>query len=267
MKKHFLSITTISLAISSGLLTTKVFPQKVEARFSYQEATPTNKSPLTSKTSNQWEALQAQRPSRPTLRPGASGNRESGGRRDVESCIRGNDNPLTALVPENNLGLTVSEYPTFLVYVPPTTAKSADFVLIDEDDNDLYKATWTLNNKPGVISIPLPKNANLPPLQIGKKYRWQFQLICNPQQPRNNLVVSTVIQRIEPSSVLLSQVNKASTSQLSSIYANAGIWVDAVASLAQQRRTAPNNSELSRDWKTLLESVKLNAIAKESLVP
>src|SRR4028118_2228835 len=45
---------------------------------------------------------------------------------------------LTALVPKNKIGRTVSDYPTFFFYLPQTEAELAEFILEDESGNQIY---------------------------------------------------------------------------------------------------------------------------------
>jgi hypothetical protein len=45
---------------------------------------------------------------------------------------------FTALVPENKIGRTVSDYPTFFFYLPQPNAELAEFILEDENGNLIY---------------------------------------------------------------------------------------------------------------------------------
>jgi hypothetical protein len=50
------------------------------------------------------------------------------------------------------------------------------------------------------------------------------------------------------------------------IYAENGIWQDALSNLAAARRANPNDTDLAADWESLLDSVALPEIAKEPIV-
>ena len=77
--------------------------------------------------------------------------------------------PLTALVPgeETNkksfLGTTISEYPSFWVYIPelPSDIRSGEFVLQDQEGNDIWRTPITLTGKPGAISVKLPTKSSI----------------------------------------------------------------------------------------------------------
>jgi hypothetical protein len=87
---------------------------------------------------------------------------------------------LTALVPKNKIGRTVSGYPTFFFYLPQTEAELAEFILEDENRNLIYEQALTIKNLSGVIGVSIPANTNVPPLEVGKKYTWLFSLVCDP---------------------------------------------------------------------------------------
>lgn len=205
---------------------------------------------------------------------GKPARREGGGTRGP--CIKksANNKPLP-LIPDNSFGVTIEDYPTFLVYLPgldTATKPQMQFSLTSDDDREIYTTKSLLDGSQGVISISLPASANLPPLQVGKTYKWSFTLICDPDEAENgdnsgnSLVVGT-IRREEPQETLKQKLARASSPRDRFLaYSAAGVWYDAVNSLAQLRRTQPNDSMLAKDWQELLNSVGLQTIASEPLL-
>ncbi|MEH2265463.1 DUF928 domain-containing protein, partial [Nostoc sp.] len=59
---------------------------------------------------------------------------------------------------------------------------------------------------------------------------------------------------------------KANLYKLPTIYAEAGIWHEALTSLVQLRQTEPNNFKARLDWRQFFKSVGLSAIASEPLI-
>ncbi|NQE35291.1 DUF928 domain-containing protein [Microcoleus asticus] len=173
---------------------------------------------------------------------------------------------LTALVPKNKIGRTVSDYPTFLFYLPQTDAKLAEFILQDQSGNQIYKQDVTISNLSGVIGVSIPANTNVPPLEVGKSYRWNFTVICDAQDRSSDQIESGVVRRVELSADIRSQLEKADARQKTVIYAENGIWQDALSTLAAARRVNPNDAELAADWESLLDSVTWGEIAKEPIV-
>jgi hypothetical protein len=195
--------------------------------------------------------------------------------------------PLTALVPFRERssktkqkdtsasmdvwGLTTAERPSFWFYMPYTkdfTNLSAEFVLQDGDENDVYRQTisavnslTTLPSKPGIIGVSLP--ANVPPLQVGKTYRWYFKVHCGQQQTGNSLVqVEGDIQRVILPPDVKKQLEAATEQQKKvAIYAASGIWFDALTILAKSRLANPKDASLVTDWQSLLQSVNLQELA------
>jgi Domain of Unknown Function (DUF928) len=194
---------------------------------------------------------------------GLPGRREGGGTRG--GCPTSQP-PMTALMPSTNFGQTVSDYPTFFWYVPPRTAEVAEFVLLDDNDNEVYKTIIQLTGESGIVSLTLPAVGNTSPLEIGRDYHWYFSLVCDPLDRSGDSFAEGWIQHIELDPNLENQLIMAASSDHPALYAEAGIWYDAVASLAELRRSQPDNSALLFKWSMLLESVDLNAIASQPLI-
>ena len=186
-------------------------------------------------------------------------------RRPAGDCYRGNGK-LTALVPESQIGRTVSEYPVFFFYFPQTDAELAEFILQDENGNQIYQQDLTIKNLSGVIGVSIPANTNVPPLKVGKNYTWQFTVVCDAQDRSSDRIESGVVRRVGLSADILRELENADPRQKTFIYAQNGIWQDALGTLAAARSANPNDTDLAADWASLLDSVKLGEIAAEPIV-
>jgi len=183
-------------------------------------------------------------------------------------CHTGNIK-LTALVPESLIGRTVSEYPVFFFYLPKTDfydAELVEFILEDENGNLIYETTLKTNKAAGVMSVSIPANKKVSPSEAGKNYRWSIALICDPDDRSTNMVAIGIVRRVELSAEILRQLDAADPRQKTVIYAENGIWQDALGTLAAARRANPNDPDLAADWESLLDSVKLGEIAQEPIV-
>jgi hypothetical protein len=195
------------------------------------------------------------------------------------------ETPLTALVPfkERGLatkqkdnsapmdvwGLTTAERPTFWFYVPYTkdvANVSAEFVLQDAKENDVYRQAIALPPKSGVMSVPLP--STVAPLQVSKTYRWYFKIHCNQQQTTSYPVqVEGDIQRVSLNPNVAKQLAAATDPREKiAIYAASGIWYDPLNMLAQLRLANPNDVSLVTDWQSILQSIKLQQLATAPLL-
>jgi len=195
---------------------------------------------------------------------GLPGRREGGGTRSG-SCAVGQPT-LTALTPDKNFGQTLSSYPTWFWYVPQTSAQAAEFVLLDNTNREVYKATFQIASNPGIISLTLPAHSNLAPLSVGQDYHWYFSLVCDRQDRSADVYTEGWIQRIQPDSALVQQLESAAEGDRPELYATNGIWYDAASSIADLRRLQPNNSTYRDQWNELLRSVELENLAAQPLV-
>lgn len=191
------------------------------------------------------------------------------------------DVPLTALVPAvqkplgdgqtdlmmtNIWGLTVKSHPTLLFYVPYTSAfaQTGEFVLQDEEDNDIYQAAIALPQTPSIVSMNLASMSA--PLEIGKMYHWYFKVRCSAQNMSGPIFVEGWVQRVALEPKISDRLAAATPLQKIDIYAENGIWYDTVADLAQMRGQNLGNEELEADWQQLLQSVGLADIQSQPVV-
>ena len=181
-------------------------------------------------------------------------------------CASSNQLSLTALVPKNKIGRTVSDYPTFFFYLPPTDAELAELILEDESGNQIYQQDLTIKNLSGVIGVSIPANTNVPPLEVGKNYTWKFSVVCDPEDRSSDQLETGIVRRVELTADILGQLDAADPREKTFIYAENGIWQDALGNLAAARRANPNNPVFQTDWESLLDSVTLPEIAKEPIV-
>ncbi|ACK70192.1 protein of unknown function DUF928 [Gloeothece citriformis PCC 7424] len=178
---------------------------------------------------------------------------------------------LTAVIPAQHPGLTIQEHPKILVYLPNISAEKAFFSLRElssdgYNQQEHYQTILSLPQASGIITVELPKDA--PKLEIGKIYKWSFVVMCNNQLRPDSPVVEGTIERIALNSPLSEQLQKALGLERVALYGQAGLWYDAISSLAQLRQNEPKNLELVTIWQDLLNSqmVELNAIANQPLI-
>ncbi len=200
------------------------------------------------------------------------GRRQGGARRN--GCPNLNQQ-ITALVPgeetveesKSFLALTVSEYPTFWVYLPqlPVNLRSGEFILQDEFDKDIYRKLVSLPQKPGIIGIKLPLNSKYA-LKTNSKYQWYFKIYCGePQNKSDYFYVKAWVQRVPLTTSLQNQLKTANSEEYKA-YAVNYMWQDAVTNLADLRRSNSSSHILTQDWTNLLKAVGLEEFAKAPIV-
>ncbi|AFZ21761.1 DUF928 domain-containing protein [Allocoleopsis franciscana] len=193
-------------------------------------------------------------PGRDAPRGGTAGG---GSRPAGEACLShpsAKSSSLTALVPGRHLGLTQSDRPNFFVYIPQTTAQTAEFSLFDERMNGIYQVSVPVSQA-GLVSISLLDTA--PSLVKDKPYYWTVALVCNPSDRTDDWVVGGWIERAEPSATLKQQLANATAVERVSIYAKQGFWYEALNTLVELQRTQPNHPVIATSWAELMKSVGL----------
>ncbi|NJL36247.1 MAG: DUF928 domain-containing protein [Leptolyngbyaceae cyanobacterium RM2_2_4] len=164
--------------------------------------------------------------------------------------------------PDSLLALTVDELPTFWFYIPEleTSAVSAEFVLVDNNQRPVYREQIALNGESGIVGVRPTQ-----PLEVDRVHRWIFQIVLSGQ-PGQDPAVEGFVKRIQPDSTLTRQLAAATSPQERvRVYANHGIWHEALTELATLHLSSPN-SAMQADWASLLESVGLGAIANFPLL-
>ncbi|GAC1460455.1 MAG: hypothetical protein NVS2B14_12830 [Chamaesiphon sp.] len=247
--KKPLLLATLSLSVCLTLVSIPRFVTRVQAQQVAQEQ-------LVSKP---LKISQAFTP--PKL--GAPSSTAGGGVRST--CIQ-SATPLTALIPGNSLPLTVATNPTFLVYIPKSEAKTAEFVLKDEQENDVFRKTMPLPATSGIVSFTMPSTKQASNLEVGKNYHWYWALICKPEDRREDVFVDAWIQRTALPKNLSQQLIKVAPQERVALYAKNGIWGEAVSTLADLHRAHPNDPKITANWQELLKSVGLEKIAEEPLL-
>ncbi|MBE9040752.1 DUF928 domain-containing protein [Oscillatoriales cyanobacterium LEGE 11467] len=177
---------------------------------------------------------------------------------------RGEQYFVTALIPNTNHGRTVSERPTFYIYMPATSVKQVFFSLQDEDRNSYYQTTLPIANRKGIISFTLPDEA--PPLEVGKHYEWYFVTLEGDRLRPDSPSISGWIERIEPDRSLAAQASAGTSLELAASYGRQGVWYDTLTTLVELKRSEPDNNNLVSEWTELLEQVGLGDYAANPIL-
>ncbi|WP_346291086.1 DUF928 domain-containing protein [Sphaerothrix gracilis] len=201
---------------------------------------------------------------------GRPGRRVGGGTRG--GCASGNPARLTALLPDSNLGLTTQAYPTFYWFMPQNSAQLMEFSLYQAgaattERQLIYRSTFTVSREAGIASLALPESAGLPPLEIDQDYQWSVALICNAEARQQDLRIDGWIRRVEPTADLAAQLATEPAAVHAALYADEGLWFEAIDRLVALRQAHPDSLTVTERWTEFLTSVELEAIAAQPLLP
>ena len=193
----------------------------------------------------------------------APGNRESGSTRSPVSCLTNPNEAVYALMPDTNYGLTATGYPSFYFYLPETQVQLVRFVVYEEATGNLfYEGQFNIKGDAGIVNLQLPENGIQRPLAVGESYYWYFSVICDPNNADADYVVSGTIQRVEAPADLSDALSAAVPADLPNLYAQAGLWHDALMASAQLRASG----ETAAPWQSLLAAVNLDRFASQPML-
>lgn len=168
--------------------------------------------------------------------------------------------------------LTTSAYPTFWFFIPyeKSSIVTMEFVLKDESQQPsqtIYRNFLNKPEAPGIISVST--NTGNAPLEISQEqqkriYHWflKVKIQCNPQQPAELHFVEGWIERTNLNSDLADNLEQLTPLQQAAIYAENGIWHNALTTLAKLHL---QENYLSQ-WTSLLQDVDLENLANYPLV-
>ena len=171
---------------------------------------------------------------------------------------------LVLLTPVNSSrNLTTLERPTFLVYVPPTTAEKALLTLKNDKGQTHYRTFLSVPQKGGILRITLPANAS--PLTVNQTYEWGFALLCGGKLRPDSPSASSTVQRTQLEAKAAAALAGQPLLQQASIYGANGVWYDMIATIATLKYSQPQDKALSETWNQLLKSVGLETVAAVSI--
>jgi Domain of Unknown Function (DUF928) len=197
---------------------------------------------------------------------GIPGRNSSGGTRGVGLCAKFQQ-PLVPITSGESAGLTTQAYPAFTWYLPAMPATDVFFVL-QEGGHKIYSTQLSVTGAEQLVTIKLPESRDLPPLQVGKTYTWKFVVQCPPSDGEdassvNFAITDGWIRRVELSPQRLSSLEKASLADRAAIFAQEGIWHDAVDNWLEARQRSGNDRQLQTGWEALINSVPWNLKPQE----
>lgn len=185
---------------------------------------------------------------------------------------------FAAVVPTSNYGQTTADYPTLYWYHANHTFSWARFELyaaqtqtLKLETDPIYQTTFRLMGNTNLASLTLPSTAGLPPLEKSRDYLWKVTLICSQKGPDDETAsgsqrsVQGWITRVALSTGVNAKLAKSPRRY--EVYAESGLWYDAIHNLAVQRRQQPQQPRLAADWRDLLQETALKSSKAAAIQP
>jgi hypothetical protein len=191
---------------------------------------------------------------RPPVR-GAPASRVGGGSRGVGDITL----ELSVLAPDHT-GLTTKSQPTLYWFISkPANARLDVTVINDEDIDPILEKVVGTPKSAGIQKLDLATAGTT--LKPGIEYRWFVSVTPDEGQRSNDVVASGTIQYTAPDADLKSRIAKSDERTLASIYAENGVWYDAIDSISRAIQHNPGDANLRARRAALLEQVGLTAVA------
>lgn len=203
---------------------------------------------------------------KPPLGLGAPSGLVAGGSRGADICLAaglGKKNTtltLSVLAPADHVGLTVQEQPSLYWYLSAATNCQVEVTLTDEQTVEpLLELKLDPPTTPGLQRVRLiDYGVRLSP---GVRYQWAVALVPDPDHRSKDIIATGGIKRTETTEALQAKLVWANKTEVTAIYAEAGLWYDTVAAISDLIATAPQGSALRTQRAALLEQVRLSEIA------
>lgn len=180
-------------------------------------------------------------------------------------CVNNQPVSLKLLVPQDHTAFTADSHPTFSWYVSTIPSMPMEIALVEEGVAQpiLVKRLEVKNS--GLLQFKLPQEAS--GLQVGKEYRWTVSLVCNPERPSQSIYARAWIQRKDISLNLHKNIlSKKSSYDKALAYIQAGIWYDAIASIAEPKSNSSEITLASTLLQDLLQQVGIKEASELKLL-
>ena len=192
--------------------------------------------------------------------PPAAGDDDMG--TNVSGEARGAGVPhvsLVAMVP-NTLALTTHEQPSLFWFQSKPANATLEIALIEPGKAKPLMVVQSRTTKPGIHRIRLANHGVK--LAPNVKYKWSVSLISDPSNRSLDVVVNGTFKRIEPSKKLTEQLAAAKPAGLPALYAQAGIWYDALEAISDEIDAHPGDGALRKERADLLKQIGLPDVEK-----
>jgi len=192
---------------------------------------------------------------KPPMR-GAPATRVGGGTRSVGAALT-----VNVLAPSET-GYTTQEKPTIYWFVSQQIDKPVELTLTSNESlQAASKPMLEITLKPpvakGIHALRLADHGII--LKPDVEYQWFVAVVRDPAQRSNDSIAGGTIKRVADSNAVQSQLKQTSQAQWAAVYAEAGIWYDAIDTLSKQIDSG--NSQLRAQRAALLEQVGLREAA------
>jgi len=169
--------------------------------------------------------------------------------------------PLVVALAPDHLGLTVNAQPNLYWYLEKDSSIRVDFTLIDEQSvNPLLEITVAGPLRGGVHAVRLADHGLS--LEPGRWYEWSVAVITGGRDPSEDRISRGFITRTPVPAGLTKELEARGAGDAVSVFAESGLWYDAITALSVGIETQPEKKSLRRERAALLDQVGLAPVAQ-----
>lgn len=191
----------------------------------------------------------------PPLR-GSPGGRVGGGARGV------NDEATTIYpMAPDHVGLTIREQPNIYWFIPKSTSYPIELTIIESNAIEpLIERRIEALKKIGMQCIQLKEYGIR--LQKGIVYKWFVAIVPDSDKRSKDILAGGMIECIDEPGGLRQKLNETKKDGAPYVYAEAGLWYDALDAISKLIDASPNNTSIREQRASLLVQVGLEEVAE-----
>ncbi len=168
------------------------------------------------------------------------------------ACLQLEDDFALRLLVPQRVGKTLEAQPTLYWWASQALVDTEITFVMDkvpepdnfEFDSPLIKKTFKVSIPAGIQALPfakiLPADKADFALEQDVEYQWTLLIGCHPDFPSLDIKSTGTITRVAPSAILAKASLSTNSKDLAYLYAEHGIWYDAIDILSSQIQTQPN---------------------------
>ena len=188
---------------------------------------------------------------------GMPGGRVGGGTRGT----RERDIFVLSVLAPDHTGLTTKEQPSLFWFISAQTALPVELTIVDPAAvQPILETRLSAPVERGVHRVRLAEHGVR--LRPSVAYQWSITVVPDPARRSRDILASGTIERVEADAELKQQLPGARVENLAAVYAQAGIWYDALEAISDVIESAPEDATLRRYRAELLAQAGLPAVAE-----
>jgi Domain of Unknown Function (DUF928) len=183
---------------------------------------------------------------------------------------------------QSPIDYTITSHPTIWINIPNLpTGTTARLGVFKEGirQKSLYSPRFNMPDTSGIIGVQIPSSKLS--LEVGVPYRWVVQIYCpdrDSDDRSHGQITGGWIQRIDANQLsrnmnpdrlqaILQKLTTEKPEDRAPLYADLGLFQDAITSIAQLRLKNGADPQLEQDWKDLLTQTKMESfLLKEPIL-